>query len=189
MNINNKNHIKSLSKINTEENQIKNQAIKKTNTYTFLKTDNFNKSDKYNISNNKLNIKYNPINLNHIDYFKNRNINLNIKLINNNNYNNILLKNTKEIKKPKNKKVNNIDITANINLIKNRNYLNRIMKYKTFRQNSTSATNLNINKVNYDIEENMENGIKILNIPIHKNNKNKLAKKYVFTSYNHFKNH
>lgn len=185
INNNNKNHIKSFSKINTEENQIKNHAIKKTNTYTFLKTDNFNQSDKYNISNNKLNIKYNPINLNHIDYFKNRNINLNIKLINNNNYNNILLKNTKEIKKPKNKKVNNIDITANINLIKNRNYLNRIMKYKTFRQNSTSATNLNINKVNYGIEENMENGIKILNIPI---NKNKLAKKYIFTSYNHFKN-
>lgn len=177
-NINNTHHIKLKSSTNIifENKKIRNSnGIKRTNTGTFLKLD--NKSPIYNTSNSRLDIRYNPINLSNIEYFKNRNINLNIKLINNNNYNNILLKNSKDKLKKLNNKIINIDINKNIK----HNNINRIIKYKTHRKISTSANNFNLNEFKYGVEENLQNKIKIMNIPVHKS---KLDKKIVFNNSN-----
>ena len=173
---NNTHHIKSSTNIIFENKKIRNaNEIKRTSTGTFLKLD--NKSPIYNTSNSRLDIRYNPINLSNIEYFKNRNINLNIKLINNNNYNNILLKNSKDKLKKLNNKIINIDINKNIK----RNNINRIFKYKTHRKISTSANNFNLNEFKYGVEENLQNKIKIMNIPVHKS---KLDKKFVFINSN-----
>ena len=182
-NINNKKinikntHIKSSANIINENKKIRrNNAIKRTNTGTILRLD--NKSPIYNTSNSRLDIKYNPINLSNIEYFKNRNINLNIKLINNNNYNNILLKNSKD----KTKKLNNKKINLDTNKNVKQNNINRIIKYKTHRKISTSANNFNLNEFKYGVEENLQNKIKIMNIP---DQKNKLDKKFMFNK-SHF---
>ena len=176
ININNT-HIKSSANIINENKKIRrNNAIKRTNTGTILRLD--NKSPIYNTSNSRLDIKYNPINLSNIEYFKNRNINLNIKLINNNNYNNILLKNSKD----KTKKLNNKKINLDTNKNVKQNNINRIIKYKTHRKISTSANNFNLNEFKYGVEENIQNKIKIMNIP---DQKNKLDKKFMFNK-SHF---
>ena len=176
------NNSKSYSNIKTLEKKIKNTLINRTNTGTFLKPD---KKLIYNTSYNKLNIKYNPINLKNIDYFKNRNINLNIKLINNNNYNNILLKNTKDkiTNKGNNKRIY-LDINKNYNLINRRNNTNRIIKYKTYRKNAINPVLFNSNIINYNIEENLNKRIRVFNIPIQKS---KLDKKSRYNT-NFFEN-
>ena len=176
------NNSKSYSNIKTLEKKIKNTLINRTNTGTFLKPD---KKLIYNTSYNKLNIKYNPINLKNIDYFKNRNINLNIKLINNNNYNNILLKNTKDkiTNKGNNKKIY-LDINKSNNLINKRNNTNRIIKYKTYRKNAINPVLFNSNIINYNIEENLNKRIRVFNIPIQKS---KLDKKSRYNT-NFFEN-
>ena len=173
------NKVKSSPNLNNEFKKIRNNGLKRANTKTFLKLD--NNSPIYNLSNNGLNIKYNPIDLNNIEYFKNKNINLNIKLINNNNYNNILLKNSKDKTKKLNNKKIKIDINKKIDIIQRQNNINRIIKYKTYRNTSTSANNLKLKQFNYGIEENLQNKIRIMNIPIHKS---KLVEKYIFSNSN-----
>ena len=178
LNMPNKTHNKSYSNLITQPgkiNKMRNNGIRRTNTEAFLRINN-NNSNYNSVFGNELNL-YNPINLSNMDYFKNRNINLNIKLINNNNYNNILLKNSKDKLKKLNNKIINIDINKNIK----HNNINRIIKYKTHRKISTSANNFNLNEFKYGVEENLQNKIKIMNIPVHKS---KLDKKIVFNNSN-----
>ena len=186
LNVPNNSHIKSYSNLVTQTDKINNlrkNGIKRTNTGTSLRLDNSKNNNSNNNSTygNRLNITNNPIKLNNIDYFKNRNINLNIKLINNNNYNNILLKSTKnKINKSKNERFG-IKSDKDFNVINKKNTMNRIIKYKAQRQTSISMNDFDINDLNYGIEENLRNKIRILNIPVHKN---KLKKKNDFNNSN-----
>ena len=186
LNVPNNSHIKSYSNLVTQTDKINNlrkNGIKRTNTGTSLRLDNSKNNNSNNNSTygNRLNIANNPIKLNNIDYFKNRNINLNIKLINNNNYNNILLKSTKnKINKSKNERFG-IKSDKDFNVINKQNTMNRIIKYKAQRQTSISMNDFDINDLNYGIEENLRNKIRILNIPVHKN---KLKKKNDFNNSN-----
>ena len=185
LNVPNNSHIKSYSNLVTQTdkiNKLRKNGIKRTNTGTSLRLDSSkNNSNNNSTYGNRLNITNNPINLNNIDYFKNRNINLNIKLINNNNYNNILLKSTKnKINKSKNERFG-IKSNKDFNVINKQNTMNRIIKYKAQRQTSISMNDFDINDLNYGIEENLRNKIRILNIPVHKN---KLKKKNDFNNSN-----
>ena len=110
---------------------------------------------------------------------------MNIKLINNNNYNNILLKNTKDkiTNKGNNKRIY-LDINKNNNLINRRNNTNRIIKYKTYRKNAINPVLFNSNIINYNIEENLNKRIRVFNIPIQKS---KLDKKSRYNT-NFFEN-
>ena len=185
LNVPNNSHIKSYSNLVTQTDKINNlrkNGIKRTNTGTSLRLDSSkNNSNNNSTYGNRLNITNNPINLNNIDYFKNRNINLNIKLINNNNYNNILLKSKKnKINKSKNERFG-IKSDKDFNVINKQNTMNRIIKYKAQRQTSISMNDFDINDLNYGIEENLRNKIRILNIPVHKN---KLKKKNDFNNSN-----
>ena len=162
---NNNQNFRSFTNILTDINEIKSNNIKRINTDTSLK---LNKNIIYHRLN--LNIKYNPINLRKINNIKqnkinNQNINLNIKLINNNNYNNILLKNSKDkikinIKKNPNK---NIDIINN-------NNLNRVAKYKTHRKAFTNynISDFNFNEVNKVMGKKINNKVNIIDIPLNK---------------------
>ena len=87
------------------------------------------------------------------------------------------MKNSKDKLKKLNNKIINIDINKNIK----HNNINRIIKYKTHRKISTSANNFNLNEFKYGVEENLQNKIKIMNIPVHKS---KLDKKIVFNNSN-----
>ena len=185
LNVPNNSHIKSYSNLVTQTdkiNKLRKNGIKRTNTGTSLKLDSSkNNSNNNSTYGNRLNITNNPINLNNIDYFKNIKINLNIKLINNNNYNNILLKSTKnKINKSKNERFG-IKSDKDFNVINQQNTMNRIIKYKAQRQSSISMNDFDINELNYGIEENLRNKIRILNIPVHKN---KLKKKNDFNNSN-----
>ena len=185
LNVPNNSHIKSYSNLVTQTdkiNKLRKNGIKRTNTGTSLRLDSSkNNSNNNSTYGNRLNITNNPINLNNIDYFKNRNINLNIKLINNNNYNNILLKSKKnKINKSKNERFG-IKSDKDFNVINKKNTMNRIIKYKAQRQTSISMNDFDINDLNYGIEENLRNKIRILNIPVHKN---KLKKKNDFNNSN-----
>ena len=185
LNVPNNSHIKSYSNLVTQTdkiNKLRKNGIKRTNTGTSLKLDSSkNNSNNNSTYGNRLNITNNPINLNNIDYFKNRNINLNIKLINNNNYNNILLKSTEnKINKSKKERFG-IKSDKDFNVINQQNTMNRIIKYKAQRQTSISMNDFDINELNYGIEENLRNKIRILNIPVHKN---KLKKKNDFNNSN-----
>ena len=182
LNMPNKTHIKSYSNLVTQSgkiNKMRNNGIKRTKTEAFLRIDN-NNSNYNSAFGNKLNL-YNQINLSNMDYFKNRNINLNIKLINNNNYNNILLKSSKNTINKLKKEKFGINSDKDYNFINKQNNMNRIIKYKTQRQSSISMNDFDVNELNYGIEENLKNKIRIFNIPVHKA---KLGKKYAFNNTN-----
>ena len=182
LNMPNKTHNKSYSNLITQPgkiNKMRNNGIRRTNTEAFLRIDN-NNSNYNSAFGNELNL-YNPINLSNMDYFKNRNINLNIKLINNNNYNNILLKSSKNTINKLKKEKFGINSDKDYNFINKQNNMNRIIKYKTQRQSSISMNDFDANEFNYGIEENLKNKIRILNIPVHKT---KLGKKYAFNNTN-----
>ena len=182
LNMPNKTHNKSYSNLITQPgkiNKMRNNGIRRTNTEAFLRINN-NNSNYNSAFGNELNL-YNPINLSNMDYFKNRNINLNIKLINNNNYNNILLKSSKNTINKLKKEKFAINSDKDYNFINKQNNMNRIIKYKTQRQSSISMNDFDVNELNYGIEENLKNKIRILNIPVHKT---KLGKKYAFNNTN-----
>ena len=182
LNMPNKTHNKSYSNLITQPgkiNKMRNNGIRRTNTEAFLRINN-NNSNYNSAFGNELNL-YNPINLSNMDYFKNRNINLNIKLINNNNYNNILLKSSKNTINKLKKEKFGINSDKDYNFINKQNNMNRIIKYKTQRQSSISMNDFDVNELNYGIEENLKNKIRILNIPVHKT---KLGKKYAFNNTN-----
>ena len=182
LNMPNKTHNKSYSNLITQPgkiNKMRNNGIRRTNTEAFLRINN-NNSNYNSAFGNELNL-YNPINLSNMDYFKNRNINLNIKLINNNNYNNILLKSSKNTINKLKKEKFAINSDKDYNFINKQNNMNRIIKYKTQRQSSISMNDFDVNELNYGIEENLKNKIRIFNIPVHKA---KLGKKYAFNNTN-----
>ena len=182
LNMPNKTHNKSYSNLITQPgkiNKMRNNGIRRTNTEAFLRINN-NNSNYNSAFGNELNL-YNPINLSNMDYFKNRNINLNIKLINNNNYNNILLKSSKNTINKLKKEKFGINSDKDYNFINKQNNMNRIIKYKTQRQSSISMNDFDVNELNYGIEENLKNKIRIFNIPVHKA---KLGKKYAFNNTN-----
>ena len=84
--------------------------------------------------------------------------------------------------KDKTKKLNNKKINLDTNKNVKQNNINRIIKYKTHRKISTSSNNFNLNEFKYGVEENIQNKIKIMNIP---DQKNKLDKKFMFNK-SHF---
>ena len=91
------------------------------------------------------------------------------------------MKSTKnKVNKSKNERFG-IKSDKDFNVINKQNTMNRIIKYKAQRQTSISMNDFDINDLNYGIEENLRNKIRILNIPVHKN---KLKKKNDFNNSN-----
>ena len=188
--INNYNYLNSYSNLNTQMKEIKNNQIERTNTETFLKLGN-------NRIYKRLNLSYNPLTLRNIDNLKknkinNQNINLNIKLINNNNYNNILLKNTKNKSKINNMRNLELKLNKDINynnIMKKQNSINkvRVNKYKTNRQifNNLSSREDYSKYTSPKIKINPNNKIGIINIPF---NKSKLSDQHLSNNSNIIKN-
>ena len=159
-------------------NSKKNKKIDKVNKGNVFSSNNIYKKDQ-NINKDLLIARKNHMKNNSL---KNSNINLNIKLINNNNYNNVPLmiyksqinninKNkispyVKEKKIDKRNIINMMknqmaDINANINS-------NRIIKKRIQRKTLVNANNRYQKELFNGIEDENHNNIKILNIPNHK---------------------
>ena len=185
----NNNYINTYNGVNIKLNLGKANGIYRTNsTNSFPVSNKLGKKNYINFVNDSLINKKKNISM------KNkRNINLNIKLINNNNYNNVplmiyndqsnKLNNIKYYlnqKSPniinKNKKLNNINNCPNNTKPINSN---RVTKYTLQRKTITSVYNNNYNsKSTFPIDDENLNKIKIMNIPKHKNNLNKKLSLY-----------
>ena len=192
LSLNNKNiiynNINSYSNFNTDMKEIKNNQIERTNTETFLRLGDYRVYK-------KLNLRYNPLTLRNIDNLKdnfnknkinNQNINLNIKLINHNNYNNFLMKKSKGKSRISNMKNMELKLNKNINynnIMKKQTSINkvRVNKYKT---NCQMFNNLSVRE-NYSkdtipgIKKNQKS--RIINIPF---NKNKLSGQHLLNNCN-----
>ena len=187
-NSNNK-YINTYNGVNIKLNLGKANGIYRTNsTNNFPVSNKLGKKNYINFVNDSLINKKKNISM------KNkRNINLNIKLINNNNYNNVPLM----IYNDQSNKLNNIKYYLNqkspnnVNKNKILNNINncpsntkpinsnRVTKYTLQRKTITSVYNNKYNsKSTFPIDDENINKIKIMNIPKHKNNLNKKLSLY-----------